>query len=224
MKPSPEADAAFLWNIRIGSAICFLAPIAIMLWVSRLPNLAPDFLGEISPQYFERDGLCFLFVVEKAEPCARMVLFYQNRFEKPCEAKVLIGPTPVALANLDGLPKFQFSLSPQGGEFGKQSLAWSIPSRFQGGNVLWDVAAQVKYPSGRGVMLRGRNGADVGDHLIGTAEEAAKAVTSLLLGPASISGKSARINLKMPTGGASDYRQPSELLGETIWKLGSPIT
>jgi hypothetical protein len=227
MKPSMAADAAILWNIRIVSAICFLAPIAITLWVARLPDPVPDFLGKISKNFFERDGLCFLFTVEKSEPHARMVLYHQNRFDKPCNARIVIGPTPKAFADLEGLPRFEFSVSSQSAEFGKQSLAWSVPSRFQGTSVLWDVAAQVKYPSGRGVLLRGRNGANVGDHLISTGEEAVKAVTGLVLGAAhlnSSSGRSARVELIIPKGVASDPKQPSDLLNEMIWKLGDPVT
>ena len=223
MKASSGADGALLWKIRIVGMILFVAPIVITIWAARIRDLAPDFLTRISPDYFERDGLCFLFLVEKSQSRARMVLCYQNRFEKPCEANVFIGPTPIALGDLAGLPNFQFSLSLKGGEFGKQSLAWSVPSRFQGGKVLWDVAAKVKYPAGRGVLLRGRNGANVGDHLVGVGEEAVKALASVIISPGSISGRSARTELKMPAGEDSDVRQPSELLSETIWKWGDPI-
>ena len=108
MKASSGADGALLWKIRIVGMILFVAPIVITIWAARIRDLAPDFLTRISPDYFERDGLCFLFLVEKSQSRARMVLCYQNRFEKPCEANVFIGPTPIALGDLAGLPNFQF--------------------------------------------------------------------------------------------------------------------
>ena len=216
MKPSSPSDVDLLRNLKIASVLCFLTPIAIAIWVSRLPDPVPDFLGTISTSFFERDGLCFLIVVEKKESHARMVLYYQNRFNNPCAAKIFVGPTAKAFTDLKGLPSFEFNFSCQSGEFGKQSFAWSIPLRFQGKKVLWDVGAQVKYPSGRGILLRGRNGAAVGDHLIGTGEQAVKAVVG-------VSARSARVELMMPDNIIEDRERPSDLMSETIWKFGDPI-
>jgi hypothetical protein len=217
MKPSPAADMAFLWKIRIASLACFVAPIVILLWVRRLPDLVPDFLAQISPKYFERDGLCFLLSVELVESRARMVVHYQNRFDRPCDVRILIAPTPKAFLDLDGLPRFEFDVSVQGGEFGKQSLAWSVPSRFQGHSVLWDVAAKVRYPSARGNLLRGGNGMDVGERIVSQSGVALKAIGSLV--HLHSAEKLARVESPMPKGGASDFRQPADLQQETIWKL-----
>lgn len=216
MKPSSPSDIDLLRNLRIASVVFFVTPIAIAIWIARIPDPVPDFLAKISKGFFERDGLCFLFTVEDKESCARMVVYYQNRFDKPCTAKIFIGPTAKAFTNLNGLPTFEFNLSCQSAEFGKQSRAWSIPSHFQGKKVLWDVAAQVKYPSGRGALLRGRNGAAVGDHIVGTGEQAVKAVTGR-------SARSARIELTMPDKIITGPTNSSDLVRETIWKLGDPI-
>jgi hypothetical protein len=216
MKPSSPSDIDLLRNLRIASVIFFFTPIAIAIWVSRIPDPVPDFLAKISTRFFERDGLCFLFTVEEKESCARMVLYYQNRFDKPCTAKIFIGPTAKAFTNLKGFPTFEFNLSSQSAEFGKQSLAWSIPVHFQGKKVLWDMAVQVKYPSGRGALMRGRNGATVGDHIIGSGDQAVKAVTG-------VSAKSARVELMMPDKIIKVPTNSSGLMRETIWKLGDPI-
>lgn len=221
MKPSLAAEMAFLWKARIVTLACFLVPIAIMIWVKRLPDVVPDFLSKISSNYFERDGLCFILAVEATQSRARMVVYYQNRFDRPCDVKIFVAPTPKAFIDLEGLPRFEFEISVREGEFGKQSLVWSVPSRFQGHGVLWDVAAKVKYPLGRGNLLRGQNGADVGERLISQGEVAIKAIGSLM--HVHSAERMARVELPMPSGGASDVRQPADLQQETIWKLGDPI-
>ncbi|PYJ56218.1 MAG: hypothetical protein DME24_22960 [Verrucomicrobia bacterium] len=226
IKPSNHSDVTLTWIIRFASVVCFLTPIGVSIWLSRLADPVPDFLAGISTRFFERDGLSFLITVEKAADYARMVVYYQNRFDKPCIATIAVGPTRKAFTDLDGLPIFEFNLSVEGAEFGKQSVAWSIPLRFQGKKILWDVAAQVKFPAGRGVLLRGRNGAAVGDHLVGGGEEAVKAVTSLVLSAAhlhSMPARAARVELTLPANILPDRKQPSNLTTETIWKLGDPI-
>jgi len=226
MRPSMSNDASLIRGMRITSVVCFLVPIGIAIWLSRLADPVPDFLSAISRKFFERDGFCFLFSVEKAASSARMAVYYQNRFTKPCNAKVFIGPTPKAFANLEGLPKFEFKVACGAGEFGKQSLAWSVPLRFQGKKILWDVAAQARFPSGRGELLRGRNGATVGDHLVGTGEEAVRAVSGLVLSAAHLhaSTRSARVELILPDKLEPLHQKPADLQSQTIWKLGDPIT
>ena len=92
--------------------------------------------------------------------------------------------------------------------------------------MLWDVAAEVEYPAGRGVLLRGRNGIDVGDHLVGTGEQAVKAATRLVLSATHLplsSARSARVTLRMPSGVNTEEMPPGDLRTETIWKLGDAI-
>jgi hypothetical protein len=225
-KPSNPGEVGLVWTMRLASAFCLLAPIGVSIWLSKLADPVPDFLAGISKAFFECDGLSFLVTVEKASDYARMVVYYQNRFEKPCIATIAVGPTRKAFADLNGLPMFEFKLSAEGAEFGKQSLAWSVPLRFQGKKILWDVAAQVRFPAGRGALLRGHNGATVGDHLIGGGEEAVKAVTGLVLSAArlpSMPARSARVELTLPTDIVPDRKPPSDLTTETIWKLGAAV-
>lgn len=221
IRPESPSDVSLLRSLRVLSVILFLTPIAVSIWLRRINDLVPDFLSAISKDFFERDGLCFILTTEKDGDHARMAVFYQNRFDKLCIVKVLVGPTRKAFTDLHGLPSFEFDFVCQGAEFGKQSLAWSVPLHFQGKKVLWDVAAQVKFPAGRGVLLRGSNGATVGDKLIGGGEEAAKAVASLVLG--GTTARSARLELTMPNNIIPDQKQPSDPLSETIWKLGDPL-
>jgi hypothetical protein len=186
----------------------------------------PDFLSSIAPRFFERDGFCFSIGVEKEEGHARIRVFYQNRFSEPSVAKVFIGPTQKAFTNLGGLPKFEFQISCTSGEFGSQSIAWVVPTNFEGKKVLWDVAAQVKYPSGRGVLLRGKNGIHVNDHLVNSGEEAVKALTGLFLGAAHIHTMpkgQGRVEMLLPTGMIAKNSESWGLQSKTIWKLGDSV-
>jgi hypothetical protein len=220
IRPESPSDVSLLRSLRVLSVVLFLLPIAVSIWLARIRDPVPDFLSAMSRGLFERDGLCFTLMAEKDGDHARMTVYYQNRFDRLCIAKILIGPTRKAFTDLHGLPTFEFNFSCEGAEFGKQSLAWSVPLRFQSKKVLWDVAAKVRFPTGRGVLLRGRNGATVGDNLIGGGEEAAKAVAGLVFGAGT--ARPARVELTLPADIIPDQKQPSDLRGETIWKLGDP--
>jgi hypothetical protein len=227
IKTSNSSDRELTWIIRIASAGLFLTPIGLWIWLSRITDPVPDFLSSMSAKFFEQNGFCFLFTADAKDSHARMNLFYQNRYDRLCLAKVAIGPTQKAFADLHGLPNFEFKVCCQGGEYGRQSLAWSIPLRFQGKAVLWDVAAEVDYPSGQqGMLLRGRTGVQVGDHLQTTGEEAVKAVTGLIGSMFHIHSHQAgpgRTELLLPTEIVPDGTLPTDLKSETIWTLGDPV-
>jgi len=95
IKPSPP-DATLTWWIRIVSVLCFVVPITAAWWMSRIPDLAPNFLSATRRQYFEADGFCFLPMIEQSGGRGSLVIAFENRYATPCTVEVSLKPTRVA--------------------------------------------------------------------------------------------------------------------------------
>jgi len=208
-----------IWWIRIISLSICLVSLSLLIWSATFKDKAPDYLAGICPKYFERDGFCFGIGPEGQDRHARLSFYYQNRYERPCEGTIWLVPIRVAFKDISGLPEFKVTISCAGGEFGKKSCACGLPIRFRGEAILWDVAAQTKYPSGRGKLLRVRDGVRVGTEIrFGGFRQIIRFLGFFLH---LHTEKPTRLKIKFPDEMFSfetirDWKQ------ETLWKTGDP--
>ena len=158
----PNPGERWIWITRIVSLLVVIVCSTILIWSKTLKDKAPDFLAQVSFPYFERDGLCFAFVPESDRGRCLLSIYFQNRYARPCMGVICLVPTKVIFEDVFDLPEFSAELTCAGGEFGKMYRVWTPPVRFRNKPILWDVAAHVKYPKGRGALLRFRDGSRVG--------------------------------------------------------------
>jgi hypothetical protein len=196
-------------------AIRFAAPavVGVIIWLlvrnMQRKEILPDLLREIVPHYFERDGLCFAFVPSTINGVCWVQVFFQNRYEKVCSARIVLQPPAKSfwIGRLP-LPTINVDIDCDGGAFGTYRTPWAVPLKVQGKTVKCDISCTTKYPSGRGKLLRFREGLRVGAPSSDIAR-AAVAVSLLLIGVLRLS-RPARVRMHLPTGIADQL--PPELL------------
>jgi hypothetical protein len=161
--PGPTNEVSNVtWWLRIGcpafGVICLLP----LIWAQTRKDKAPNFLARITPRYFERDGFCFAIVpcVSKGE-CS-MQIYFQNRYDQPCSAQILIRSSSGLFSGRANLSDIALGLTCEPAAFGRSTIPWSIPIDLQGKSVSLSLFGSVKYPSGRGTLLRYRDGLRVG--------------------------------------------------------------
>ena len=219
IKPGP-ADVELAWWGRGLSALCLVTPIAALVWLSKTPALAPEFLAQTSTSFFEANGLSFLPLLQSAENRCLMTVLFENRFTGKCEVTISLRPTPVAFKKVADIPSllFRFDCPPEG--YGQFAKSFAFPERLAGEDVLYDVTASCCYPDGRGDELRFRPGMNVGE--IGSDKhQDLKQIVGLLAHLAHIPashGSPARLRLKLPS--FSQNHQVSEECSLNImWSL-----
>lgn len=205
MEPEPGFEISLIWQLRVVSALCLVVPLPVKLWLSRIPDLAPSFIPTVTQKFAELNGLHFALKVEPFGPCARMSLYYQNRYDQACFAKISLTQTRGFFWSENDKPQIDFIISAAGGEYGKQSLIWPIPPKLRGKAASWQATGTNKYPSGRGTLLIGQNGMIVAKSDMGVTE------------------RTVWFDTVMAAGGDTVNEQPSELVTERIWKLGDPV-
>jgi len=194
-----------------------VVPGAVLIWAKTIRDKAPDLLAKVSRNYFERDGFCYCVAIATVKEVCQVTIFYQNRCSFLCDARVELTPTKVAFRDVSELPKFVVEISCQGGEFGKAFKPWTPPPAHQGKSAVWDVAAEVVYPKGRGDLLRMRDG-------IRTAGLPTWIKVAGLATGHFMYEKPARLTIKLPSVSGKQDENLADWKFEAIWNLGDPVS
>ncbi|MEP6671056.1 MAG: hypothetical protein ABJF10_17990 [Chthoniobacter sp.] len=210
--------ATVTWWIRIGCPVLGVVCLAVLVWAQTRKDKAPDYLLRITRRYFERDGFCFTVGPQVTGGNCVLHVYFQNRYDRPCSAQILVRGS----ANLfNGSPDLALGISCGPAEFGCSTIPWSIPRDLQGKTVKLSVYAGVRYPNGRGTLLRYRDGLRVGAVGMDIWREGLQIAGAL--GGALVISSPATIKLALPSG-VSEYQVVRmEAEKETIWKLGDPV-
>jgi hypothetical protein len=215
----PASKEPGVWWFRFGGILVLLLITAFYRWTSRREDLAPDFFSGLN-NFFEKDGFAFVVGTEVSGNTCHLCVYFQNRYDRECEATVMVRTSERFLAPQRHLPDATVSLTCEPGAFGKAVSNWPLPIELQGKKVLVDVMANRKYRKGRGKLLRFRSGL-----MVGSAPRSAGSDMLKFLGVfAGIQGgRSARTQLVLPTGVESNLGIGPDSKTQTRWKLGEPV-
>ncbi len=203
---------------RLGFPAAALGSLGVLIWSLTRKDRAPDLLRGVTRPYFERDGFCFAIVPATTDRSARLDIYYQNRYERPCRAQVVLNPSQQFFLNRRPVGSFRVEVECEGGAFGVISMPWGIPAPFQGQIQSFDVAAHVEYPGRRGRLLRYQDGLHVG--------KARKTVWSGVLTVAAATGgmivlsKPALVKLRLPSDVDESVPEDAPLINQTLWRPG----
>ena len=87
-----------------------------------------------------------------------MQIYFQNRYDQPCSAQILIRASSGLFSGRAELSDITLGLKCDPAEFGCSIIPWTIAESLQGKLVSLSLYAGVKYPNGRGSLLRFKDG------------------------------------------------------------------
>lgn len=132
------------------------------LWYAlRVEDKMEDELGELTGgRYFEADGLCFMPLVRLSDEKghAEISLYYQSRHSGLCEAVIHLRPPANTFASHRGARDVHFAFMARSGAFGVVHQPIAVSPRARGETVEVQVAAAVRWPRGKGDVLRSGTG------------------------------------------------------------------
>jgi len=214
----PARKEPGVWWFRIGGLLVLVLTITYYQWASRRRDLVPDFFNRYA-HFFEKDGFAFVVGTEVSANICRFCVYFQNRYDRACEATVMVRTSERFLAPQRNLPEARVSFLCEPGAFGKATSEWPLPLELQGKKVLVDVMARRKYKQGRGKMIRFRSGL-----MVGSAPKSVVSDTLSFLGVFGgfHMGRAARTELLLPVGVAANVGVQKAEKTQTIWRLGQP--
>ena len=160
--PNDQPDG-ITWCFRLGFPAMAIFLIVILAREAGREEILPDLLLQRTGSYFEQGGFCFGFVPIVINGISWMQIYFHNRYERPCSARVVLQPPrEYFLGKQLRLLPIDVKVECGGAEFGVCRAPWPIPRRLQGKKKKYEVACDVKYPRGRGKLLRFREGGRVG--------------------------------------------------------------
>jgi hypothetical protein len=213
--------SALTWWFRIGCPILGVICLVPIVWAQTRKDKVPDFLARVTRSYFERDGFCFAVVPQVTANRCAMQIYFQNRYERPCTAQILIRGSTSLFGGRPDLKDIALGVSCGPAEFGCSTIPWPIPIESQGKTVSLSVYAGVKYPNGRGALLRYRDGHRVGAVGADIWREGLQ-IAGAVVGALVVS-RPARLKLALPSGVISSSNGIN-VETKTIWRLDSSVT
>jgi hypothetical protein len=209
------------WWFRIGCPIFGIVCLVPLVWAQTRKDKIPNFLSKIALRYFERDGFCFAIVPKTAGGNCWMQIYFQNRYDQPCSAQILLRTSSGLFSGKPDLSDLTLGLSCDPAAFGCSTIPWSVPENLQGKAVSLSLYASVKYPNGRGKLLRYKDGMRVGS--VGTDVWREGLQIAGALGGAIVVSRPARIKFTLPSGVSASRQETVSAETKTIWKLGDAI-
>ena len=217
----PAAKEPGVWWFRIGGILVVGAVWAFYARVNKRGDAAPDFLSQKADAFFEQNGLAFIVDTEVINGVCHLCVWFQNRYERACEAVVMVRTAERWLAPQRHLPDARASFNCEQGAFGKALIQWPLPQQLQGRKVLLDVMARRKYRSGKGKLLRKKTGLVVGSVPLSGISDILSVVGVL----GGFHGRrAARAEIVLPTGVCSESITSAQTRVETIWKAGDQVS
>jgi hypothetical protein len=217
-----EAVSPVKLCIRIGGPILAVVCLAPLVWAQTRKDKVPNFLARITPRYFERDGFCFAIVPRVQSGNCTMEIYFQNRYDQPCSANILVRASSGLFSGKADLSDLTLGVSCSPAEFGCSTIPWAIPGNLQGKAVSLSLYAGVKYPNGRGKLLRYKDGLRVGSVGMDFWREGLQIAGAI--GGGVVISRPARIKFTLPSGVSAEKREVVSAETKTIWKLGDQIS
>lgn len=177
-----------------------LGSLALLVWAECRKDKVPEFLRRLFKSYFERGGFCFVPIQEIDDDGVPLLwIYYQNRHANPCEAVVHLSTMRWRLRK-PPLPPVQVAIACPGAAYGRSPVIWPVPADWEDRTILVGVAAEVRYPGGKGELLRYREGEHVEGIRAGfwAAAGVITAVATVGVGHAMAFASRARMKLTLP--------------------------
>ena len=216
----PQADV-FVWCMRFGLTILSAAIGWILIREARRKEILRDLLLETSPDYFEHDGVCFNFVPAVDRRIFWIKLFFQNRYERSCNARFVLRPHIRLTTGKQSFETIDIDVVVEGAAFGVVTIPIALPIEAQGKLIHCDVMSETSYPAGRGKLLRYRSGIQVGSPSLFSAGRAGLAVLGLFAG-AIVTSRRAQLSMRLPTDVSESLSEELQTESELLWVPDPP--
>jgi len=156
-------DAPLHLSQKIGSALMLVSCAVWMVYALWFEDKLPDNLGNVVGHvYYEADGLSFLPMIRVDHGQAELCVYYQNRYEEPCEAIVHLRPPRDGFIVKNGASDVHFAFKADGGDFGVIHQPIAVPEHLYGEVLDVKLAAASYYPRSHGARLRKKEGLPCG--------------------------------------------------------------
>ncbi|PHS10676.1 MAG: hypothetical protein COA78_10980 [Blastopirellula sp.] len=216
-----DRPTQFTWILRLGSPVISLLAMLLFLKVHFRRDEVPDYLHKLFGGFFDRDGFCFTFLTGTLNGVCYIEVYFQNKYERPCIGRIALQPAK-GFFGRKRIDAIICEVECDAAGFGVARIPVPLPLKVQGKKQKFEVGACVKYPNGKGRMLRFRDSMFIRTNSeFGDALGTTLAVGYILAGGLVIQ-KPATVTISLPADVAQEIPDGLKPEFKTLWKLGDP--
>lgn len=205
------------WVLRFAFLLSAVGCLMALILLQKRKDRAPDFLSLRFKNFFNSNGFCFAFRTEERHGIARLILEFQNQYDRDCIGVVSLMPAQGFFLNRDYAGGVMIPFDCPGGAFGSIEMKIAVPNRHQGKAIRYEVGATVEYPDGKGRRLRFKDGI----YLRATAAHKDKFGKILRFGGLLVCGiigmSPVTVNIAMPSAVSEDPQDDKKLRHKIHW-------
>jgi hypothetical protein len=146
--------------VRYGCFIVCVLSAAWLIWYALQRDLVPDFLSAKYGRFYDRNGLCFIVGLEEIDGYARLLVRFQNRYERSCQVTIALREAP-RFWSRRVCPVLRFDFECPAAAYGLAHGPADIPTGALRRRLRFDIGADVYFPKGKGRTLRVKQGIHV---------------------------------------------------------------
>ncbi len=160
-------DAPLIVVQRILSTIIAVGLAGWLVYALGFEDKLPNHLSEqVGDMYYGVEGLSFMPTIRVRNGQAELCVYYQNRFENPCQTIVHLRPPVDSFIIKPGVCDVHFTFKAGGGDFGVIHQPIAVPEHLQGEVIEVYLAAASYYPRSHGSRLRKHAGIPCGTLMV----------------------------------------------------------
>ncbi len=206
------------WAMLAGMVSLATGSFGLLLWSILRRDKVPDFLGKIDGSAFERDGFCFKIGTRFDDGRCLMFVHFQTRHDHPSRMKLVLQSSQGFFLNRPNFASMTVEIDCPAGGYGVTTFPWPVAKKLAGKTLSIDVAGDVRYPEGKGKMIRYRGGLPVGS--AGSNPWNTALTVAGALGGMIVLTKPAKMKLKLPKDIDENIDENAPIETQILWQLG----
>ncbi|CAN0365144.1 unnamed protein product, partial [Ectocarpus sp. 4 AP-2014] len=161
-------------------------------------DVVPDWLRKHAGDYCTQDGFAFIVQPVVIESTLHFEAWFQNQFERPCDAVITLRPGRGFFMNRADIEEIRFEIACGPASFGVARLPVPLKRELYGKRQEFEVRAERRYPDGKGKRLRFHPGMSVGAESAAASNSRALLSAMALLTGTLVFHKTARAKITLP--------------------------
>ncbi|MCA9072897.1 MAG: hypothetical protein KDA84_28435 [Planctomycetaceae bacterium] len=213
------------WGFGIGGGILIGLAMGLFLYLHFRRDLEHDYLHEYCNNFLNHHGFCFVVGCTAYDGIAFLEIYFQSQRDVPCVGGVSLRLETGTFSKSSSSRNIRCEMECPPAGFGVARIPIALAEKWQGKREKVQVGASVRYPEGKGHVVRFRDGVFVRANMDFRNSSAQNSMLGNIIADlyfALLGMPSVTTTIDFPTGVATEIPEHLSSQIEIFWQQGDP--